>query len=537
MIGPSRPPWPSQPGSGRCSSGLRKASAPTAGRLSALLACLSLLPSPVPGQHPANAIREIGPFQKVEQIEGLLHNTVIGIAQDHHGFIWMIGGSRLLRYDGNESRCFSNTPADSLLQRWTYSGLAGGTHGVLCIYGAADEVVLYDVDRSSADLYRLGQERSGASGPVHTTFAMEDARGRFVIATREGAVYRIDPRSREITLLNGGDDSRNGMFEMSIAALVEDSAGNTWAGGEKGIVYVTGPSEQTRGEDSSGLHAGVSPPDSVAVMFKGTGGRIWVATVGGDIGVFDPGSRRILHTAASIDPTCARPSGPSSKTLQAISGSPRDLLGSIFSTPHSVRSRATSLMEAARRVSTLLSGVSSWTGAALSGLARGHRVFSPMPRGVASSSRPLPRGRSRSSLGQVRDFSPGRAGRNPLDRDLGGCPLLSDTRHTSVQARASHTGGHALPEFLRHHLPVPAKEWRPLDRNRGGRNQHSEASVQRVCPDAARPGDPGASRPIPSMRSSRMATERCGWGMCGVLIATTIRQAGSPSSSVGPLNP
>ena len=291
MIGPSRPPWPSQPGSGNRLPGLRQTSATTAGRLSALLVCLSLLASPVPGQHPANAIREIGPFQKVEHIEGLLHNTVIGIAQDHHGYIWMIGGSRLLRYDGNESRCFSNTPADSLLHRWTYNGLAGGTHGVLCIYGAGDEVVLYDVDRSSADLYQLGQERSGASGPVHTTCAAEDSRGRFLIATREGAVYRIDPRSREITLLNGGDGSRDGIFYMPIAALVEDSAGNTWAGGEKGIVCVTGPSEETRGEDSARLHAGVSPPDSVAVMFKGIGGKFWVATVGGEIGVFNPGSR------------------------------------------------------------------------------------------------------------------------------------------------------------------------------------------------------------------------------------------------------
>lgn len=310
MIGPPHHPRACQPDSGNYLSllpTLGETGARTAARLGAALLCLSLLGKPLPAQPPFGALRDIAAFQRVQPIEDLLHNSVMGVAQDHHGYIWFIGRSRLFRYDGIESQCFSNTAADSLLHRWAYRGLVGGSHGVLCIYGAGDEVILYNVDRSSADIYQLGQQRSGAAGSLHTTFVLEDTPGRFVIATREGSVYRIDPRTREITLLNGGNGSRGGVREMSLAALLEDSSGNIWAGGEKGIVYVTGPWERTDGQDSSRLHAVVFPPDSVAVMFKGSKGKIWVATVGGEIGVFNPRDRSFTPSGRVNRPTLRTP--------------------------------------------------------------------------------------------------------------------------------------------------------------------------------------------------------------------------------------
>jgi signal transduction histidine kinase/ligand-binding sensor domain-containing protein len=310
MIGPSHHPRYSQPIPGKHLCGLTGPGEPaarTAARMGAALLCLSLLGRLLPAQISPDAPRDIAPFQRVQPVEVQLHNSVMGIAQDHHGYIWLIGRSRLFRYDGNVFQCFSNTAADSLLHRWTYHGLAGGRHGVLCIYGPGDEVVFYDVDRSSADLYRLGQQRSGVSGSLHTTFVLEDARGRFAIATREGRVYRIDPRSREITLLNDGDSSRKGVGDIPLAALVEDANGNIWAGGEKGIVHVTGPTEKTHGEALSQLYAGVFSPDSVAAMLKGTSGEIWVATVGGEIGIFDSGNQSFTPSGRVNRPNLRTP--------------------------------------------------------------------------------------------------------------------------------------------------------------------------------------------------------------------------------------
>ena len=257
-------------------------------RWSIALLCLCVLPVPALTQGSSDDPGEVELFQKVPTIDGLPGNMVIGITQDHHGYIWIIGFARLFRYDGYQFQCFSHTSADTLLQRWTYRGLTGGRHGILCIYGSGNEIVLYDVDSASSQLFTLPLPAALGSGPVHTQFAIEDMHGRFLVATREGMVFRITPSTGQLETLNGRGGFREPSGHMPIAALVEDLGGNIWAGGEMGIVCVAKTTAEFQNQDLAEPTADILPPDSVVAMSLGRDGKIWVATSGGEFGTLDP---------------------------------------------------------------------------------------------------------------------------------------------------------------------------------------------------------------------------------------------------------
>lgn len=280
---------------------------PAAGLRIFLFLCLTCIPSAVGAQpSPANVpVDRL--FHRIQTIDGLLHNTVVGITQDVHGYVWIAGGSRLLRYDGYGSQCFSNAIADSLLQRWSYTGLTGGSHGTLCLYGATDEVALYDVDSSLARLIRLLPPGGPAAQPVHTSFALEDSRGRFWVATREGAVYQIAPPSGgtrgtalPLTLppWAGGDP---------VLSLVEASDGTIWAGGRRGMIPLAGGSESSSGDAPAPAGGLWHPPDSIVALQRRNDGGVWVARASGEIGVFDPLARKYQPLGSVFRPRLRGP--------------------------------------------------------------------------------------------------------------------------------------------------------------------------------------------------------------------------------------
>ena len=253
-----------------------------------LVLCPWPLGSPASAQGFSHAPDQAESFQNVQVVKGLLHYTVIGIAQDHRGYIWLIGTDRLFRYDGYQLQCPSDSTRETLLERWKYRGLAGGAHGVLCLFGSGDEVVLYDIDRTSARVYRLPTEQSTLTMSLHATTVIEDSRGRFVIGTNEGYVYRINPQTAEITTLNPRSGSLDPPAFGPIAALAEDSSGDIWAGGDMGIVCVTSEEGGPRSRGSSRPPRGALPPESAVRMTPAANGKIWVATAGGEFGLFDP---------------------------------------------------------------------------------------------------------------------------------------------------------------------------------------------------------------------------------------------------------
>jgi ligand-binding sensor domain-containing protein/signal transduction histidine kinase len=215
-----------------------------------------------------------------DNVRGLAQPTVIGIAEDAIGVLWVATASEneltLHRFD--ESR--------SVFQR-------------IEVLRARDWPLTFAIDRSnrgwfhptgSIDLVSdrsADARRSIASGCTTARAIVESADGALWFGCADG-LHRLEPNASETLRvpLVPGDTA---YLEDFVRALTFDRSGTLWVGTQAGILRID-PAAQPF------LHLTNDPdrPDSlssssISAIAEGPDGRLWVGTFGGGLNRMDPG--------------------------------------------------------------------------------------------------------------------------------------------------------------------------------------------------------------------------------------------------------
>jgi len=188
---------------------------------------------------------------------GLPAGTVLAIAQDRTGYLWLGTSEGLVRFDGNHFTEWKDTGAPAL----------PGTSVSALVTSRDDSLWIAFSDVRGVTRVREGQlvTYSGNELPGRSiTILFEDSRGAIWAGGAGGASVFEDGRWRTI-----GRDA--GLLDAEVSGLYEDRKGGIWAGTASGVFY------RRAGRET--FEQRTSEPKFVSSFAEDPAGHLWVTDI------------------------------------------------------------------------------------------------------------------------------------------------------------------------------------------------------------------------------------------------------------------
>ncbi|MFW5878067.1 MAG: two-component regulator propeller domain-containing protein, partial [bacterium] len=309
-------------------------------------------------------------FEHLSIEDGLSHNSVTSIIQDHKGFLWIGTNDGLNLYDGYDFRIFKADPfdsgsissnkitklfEDSQNRLWIGSrnGLnyfdwktfsfkevdfrkyqpGGSSVFVKAIYEDSRSNLwigtyglgLFLFDRENEQLKKIHLEYEGAGDEEDLESMVsgiyEDSRSNLWIGTSRTGIFKLDPEDYSYRFFDL--DPGNRLPENSmVKTIYEDREGMLWICSELlGVFRVrTGNWQITHYEFSSNRNS--LSNNIVKDIFQDDEGFIWLATDGGGVNILDPSTGNFRHLKYDI----SDPSSLSGNAIYTFYKDNRDIL-------------------------------------------------------------------------------------------------------------------------------------------------------------------------------------------------------------------
>jgi len=215
-------------------------------------------------------------FDRVTIENGISQNTIVSIAQDHKGFLWIGTQDGLNRYDGYEFRIYSRVAGDlttlshnrtSSLVYGNTDSLIVGTIGGLNIFNTRKEVFTHIPQlpkRLTSSLVNSIELDKKSNLWVGTNYGLN-------FITTDGEVYKYMETANDSTSLS----------HNNITYLLSENDGTLWVGTSNGL-------NKTQFKKTSPLNfnhffsesSGLSN-NAITCIYKDNHGTIWVGTQSG----------------------------------------------------------------------------------------------------------------------------------------------------------------------------------------------------------------------------------------------------------------
>jgi ligand-binding sensor domain-containing protein len=217
-------------------------------------------------------------FEQLSVEHGLAQESVLAIAQDRQGFIWLGTQAGLTRFDGYRTVTYKSAVSDprSLGDNWVRvlhvdrSGqLWVGTDGGLDRYDSASKTFTHFLPHESAQR---------GNGNRHVRAIADDGLGGLWMATADG-LHHFDQASKRFTSWHHDPADAGSLANDQVNALARDGAGRLWVGTATGLdMLAPGASRfqhyviDARGDSKS---------NAVVALQVDSAQTLWVGTLGG----------------------------------------------------------------------------------------------------------------------------------------------------------------------------------------------------------------------------------------------------------------
>jgi len=217
-------------------------------------------------------------FEQLSVEHGLAQETVLAIAQDRQGFIWLGTQAGLTRFDGYRTITYKSAVADprSLVDNWVRvlhldptGQLWIGTDGGLDRYDSATRIFTHFLPRESAQR---------GNGNRHVRAIADDGAGGLWVASADG-LHHFDPASKRFTSWHHDPADAGSLSNDHVTALARDAAGRLWVGTASGLDML--PPGATRFQHYTIDASGDSKFNSVTALQVDSAQTLWVGTQGG----------------------------------------------------------------------------------------------------------------------------------------------------------------------------------------------------------------------------------------------------------------
>jgi len=233
----------------------------------------------VTAQAPAQPVVQNNPYAQFGRIttkDGLSHNQIIDILQDHHHYLWIATANGLNRYDGNVIKTYShNTLNISLLPEGAVTCLAEEENGTLWV---GTENGLYHYDRRN-DRFILLPVQLPDKKKINIRALLAEANNIIWTETVDGYLLKISSGSK--SLIKSWKHAPVWQPYYYYHTIFRDSEGVLWMGGRgSGLYYL----DENR-DCVTGIPLGSDPGNKiiadVAIMMQDSNRTCWVGAIDG----------------------------------------------------------------------------------------------------------------------------------------------------------------------------------------------------------------------------------------------------------------
>ena len=223
-------------------------------------------------------------FSRLGAAAGLSQGSVMAIAQDSTGFVWLGTEDGLNRYDGAEMRHFlrDRSDAKSLPNNWI-SALATDDDGRLWIGTDGGGVVLRAPGEFGFQV-PLGPTGQALLDPQsHVRVLRPDSQDRIWIGSRQQGLRVVDLKSGLTREYRHDPTDPSSLSDDSVVAIQHDAAGLVWIGTERGLDRIDLSSGQvTRlGARLAALLGSRAGPVRVNALHLDRRGTLWIGMSSG----------------------------------------------------------------------------------------------------------------------------------------------------------------------------------------------------------------------------------------------------------------
>ena len=224
-------------------------------------------------------------FRHLTTSNGLSHNTVMDLLQDHKGFLWLGTADGLNRYDGERFQVYRRSARDtrSLSSNEIKCLLEDRQHR---LWVGTNSGGLNQLDSSCVRFTRLTRTSDGRDVATATiTDLAQDCRGRIWASTYGQGLLEIDPVTHRVSRLTAG---KNGLLSNYMLRICPDNDGNLWIGYQNGKLERMSLTNR-RISAVTLPEPALSATTGIMTIQCDSRGRMWVGTQGRGLFRSDPG--------------------------------------------------------------------------------------------------------------------------------------------------------------------------------------------------------------------------------------------------------
>lgn len=220
-------------------------------------------------------------FEKITTEQGLSNNEVYQVLQDELGFVWLLTGNGLNRFDSYSFKTYDYNPSDSnSITAGLFYSLEQDKNGIFWINSENQGIYSFNPVTGLFVNYRNNPHNSNSLADDLTQGLAIDKKGNIWIATQSG-LDKLDPISKRFTHFLHKSKDGSSISDNKIFSICIDEDDNLWlATGTPGIDYFnshTGKlihhfdwgSSATPNEDWQNHTYGA---------YKGNDGNIWIGS-------------------------------------------------------------------------------------------------------------------------------------------------------------------------------------------------------------------------------------------------------------------
>lgn len=233
-------------------------------------------------------------FSRLTVDQGLVDNSVLEVAQDGTGFIWMGTKNGLIRYDGVHFKTYQADAKDSSAIISSYITVLYCDSRKTLWLGTGEGLMRYDTAGGRfVHIPMPGNQRMLIEG------ILEDSRGDLWLATQRG-LFRAEKRDLQHIArvpLKSAQDSISGV----VMDLCEDKQGGLWVATRDGLARV----QRYNGGFRTSIfkHQANNPVSLVANQVRAVAadqeGKIWIGTYQQGLNRYDPQTGEFTRFAAN----------------------------------------------------------------------------------------------------------------------------------------------------------------------------------------------------------------------------------------------
>ncbi|HPC82591.1 MAG TPA: two-component regulator propeller domain-containing protein [Thermoanaerobaculaceae bacterium] len=252
-------------------------------------------------------------FRRVGSEQGLSHDTVFSVVQDHRGYVWLGTEQGLNRYDGYGTRVFMHQEdLPGSLAEDDVSCLAVDRRGELWVATWGGGLDRFEPATETFAHHKADPSRPDALHDNRVQTLLEDRDGRIWAGTFAGGLSRLDPSSGRITTWRHDPGNPRSLPDDHVWALAQTPDGAIWVGTERGLGRLDPSSERFS-------PPGFAEQGVVRALLVDRAGLLWVGREAGLVRI-DPATGEVVPLAAASRPLEVLASAPVNVIRQVASG-------------------------------------------------------------------------------------------------------------------------------------------------------------------------------------------------------------------------